>query len=288
MFLFSHVGLGDEAKVNIHDLASDLVVPQATDNELGPGQRVRQRLPEYRDWQLYHILYLPTDWEPGRKYPVIVEYPGNGGFENESGDKSTGRLEDCKLGYGISGGKQFIWVCLPFADTESKQHALTWWGDAEATARYCRTAVQDVCENHGGDPDRVVLTGFSRGAIACNYIGLRDDETAKLWRAMILHSHYDGVRRWGYANDDAHAARKRLQRFAGRPQFITHEMSIDEVRTYLRGSPIKATFLAIPFPNHTDTWVLKDLTERARVRRWLEETLTGESSREGRPSLDCP
>jgi hypothetical protein len=34
-------------------------------------------------------------------------------------------------------------------------------------------------ENFGGDASAVVLTGFSRGAIACGYLGMHDDETAK-------------------------------------------------------------------------------------------------------------
>ena len=211
--------------------------------------------------------------EPDGKYPVIVEYPGNGGYENKLGDKSTGRVEDCKLGYGISGGKGFIWICLPFVDPKAKAHALTWWGDPDATAAYCRKAVTGVCRDFGGDPDAIILTGFSRGAIACNYIGLRDDETAKLWRAMIVHSHYDGVRRWGYADDDSAAARRRLQRFKGRPQFITHEMSIDATRAFLKDAEVDATLRALPYPNHSDVWVLKDVPERAELRKWLARVL---------------
>ena len=35
-----------------------------------------------------------------------------------------------------------------------------------------------VCENFGGDTEKVFLCGFSRG-IACNFIGLHDDEANK-------------------------------------------------------------------------------------------------------------
>ena len=50
-----------------------------------------------------------------------------------------------------------------------------------------------VCEQYGGDRAAVILTGFSRGAIACNYLGLHNEEIAGLWRAFIPYSHYDGV-----------------------------------------------------------------------------------------------
>ncbi|MDB5390417.1 MAG: hypothetical protein JWM11_6063 [Planctomycetaceae bacterium] len=259
---------------NLNLIKSDLIVPEPVDGEPGPGKRVRQSNPGYAGWNLYHVLYLPPNWKPGEKYPVLVEYPGNGGYENRLGDISTGRVEDCKLGYGISGGKGMIWVSLPFVNPQTKQHQLNWWGDADATAAYCRQTVRRICEEYGGDSNAVILTGFSRGAIACGYIGLRDDETAKLWRAMLPHSHFDGVRQWDYPASDAQSARQRLARFAGKPQFISHELSVEETRSYLQGTDLSPiTFLALPYPNHSDQWVLKDLPERQQVRGWLAEVL---------------
>lgn len=260
---------------NIHSVPDDLTVPVVTEGKPSAGRRVWRQLESYQDWQARHALYLPADWQVtgDRRFPVIVEYPGNGGYRNKLGDESLGRVEDCRLGFGMSGGKQFIWVCLPFLDPKTKRHALKWWGDPDLTAQYCREVVEVICRDYRGDPDRVVLAGFSRGAIACGYIGLRDVATAKLWRAMVIHSHYDGVRRWGYADDDAGAARTRLQRFAGKPQFVSHERSVDAARRFLAGSNVEATFLALPFPNHTDTWVLKDLPERRQLREWLKKVL---------------
>lgn len=261
---------------NIHALKSDLVVPQVIAGASGPGKRVWQTLPGYEGWdQLGHAVYLPVDWTPDGKYPVIVEYPGNGNFKNNLGDISTGRVEDCKLGYGMSAGRGFIWICLPFLDVKSRKHAIQWWGDPDATAAYCRQAVAHVCHDLGGNPDRVILTGFSRGAIACGYIGLRDDATAKLWRAMVAHSHYDGVRRWGYPEDDVVSARKRLARLAGKPQFITHEKTVEATRHYLEATQATGavTLVPLPFPNHTDEWVLKDCSERRQLRAWLAEVV---------------
>ena len=187
---------GGQRASNIHSINSDLVVPEAIDAEPSAGRRVKIQLPEFAGSPLFHSLYLPPAWDVGKRWPVIVEYPGNGGFSNTLGDRSTGRVEDCKLGFGLSGGRGFIWICLPFVDPKSKSHALNWWGDADATAAYCRAAVAQVCEKFSGDAENVILAGFSRGALACGYIGLRDDDTAKLWRAIFAHSHFDGVRKW--------------------------------------------------------------------------------------------
>ena len=75
-----------------------------------------------------------------------------------------------------------------------------WWGeppsyDPRPTINYMRQALDDACARYGCDRTRLVLAGFSRGALAVNYIGLHDMETASLWAAMIAFSHYDGVNR---------------------------------------------------------------------------------------------
>lgn len=260
--------------VNLNEIASDLVVPPLTGDEPAAGRRFRMTLPNDNGWNLAHAVYLPFDWKAGETYPVIVEYPGNGGYENKYGDKSTGRVEDCKLGYGISGGRGFIWLCLPFVDPKSKTHALNWWGDPDATATYCRRAVAQVCKSFGGDANAVILCGFSRGALACSYIGLRDDETAKLWRAMITHSHFDGVRRWNYPDSDAASARTRLRRYGNRPIYVTNEESVADIEEFLQGTDLNATVRVLPYPNHTAEWVLKDIPERAELRAWLAKVLS--------------
>jgi hypothetical protein len=264
--------------LDLREIPCDLTVPQLTSDEPAAGRRVKQQLPAFVETKIFHLLYLPTNWERGKKYPVIFEYPGNGPYKNKLGDTNSGRVEDCNLGYGISAGKDFIWVCLPFVDPKTKAHALQWWGDADTTVEYCKAAVKHVCDNFGGDPQRLVLCGFSRGAIACNYIGLRDDETAGLWRCMVVHSHYDGVHRWPYVDSDAVSATSRLMRLQGRPQFITHEASVADIEAFLKSSGIKGlentlTLRSLPFANHTSEWILRDIPERKQLREWLTRTL---------------
>lgn len=270
--MFALVLILAAAPSNLHDLKLDVTVPRAIQGEPAAGIRVFQAISGYEAWDLRHTLHLPTDWKPGMSYPVFVEFPGNGGFQNALGDRCTGRPEDCNLGYGLTEGKGWIWVCLPFVDAKQKKLAINWWGDPDATAEYCKKTVTRVCKEYGGDPDAVILAGFSRGAIACNYIGLRDDAIAKLWRGFFIHSHYDGVRRWPYPDSDAASAKVRLKRLGDRPQFISHEQSVDEAKKFL-GDAKQFTFVPLPYPNHTDQWVLKDIPERKRARQWLADAI---------------
>lgn len=128
-------------------------------------------------------------------------------------------------------------------------------------------------QTYGGDRENLFLAGFSRGAIACNYIGLHDNEIASLWRGFICHSHYDGVRRWSYSGSDRDAARRRLDRLGDRPQFISHERSVDETRAWLRevAPGGRFHFLALPWPDHTAEWVLRDVPARDKLRAWFAE-----------------
>jgi acetyl esterase/lipase len=260
---------------NITLLPNDLQPVAMSKGKPQAGKRVWEKLPAYEKWDIAHAIYLPADWKPGKKYPVIFEYPGNGNYSNKYGDKSDGTIEGCALGYGLTEGKGVIWVCLPFVDSKAKRHSIQWWGDAEETAKYCKLAVAHVCKTWGGDTDRLILAGFSRGAIACNYIGLRDDEIAKLWRGFFVHSHYDGVRKWNYADSDAESARKRLARLGNRPQWISHEGSVDDIKTYLKdtGKPEQFTFTALPYVNHSPLWLYKETPERKYARAWLAKVL---------------
>ncbi|MBI2681499.1 MAG: hypothetical protein HYX25_10910 [Candidatus Solibacter usitatus] len=271
----------------------DLVVPGIKQGDPAPGARVRIGGPGP-----YHILFLPEDWKRGASFPLIVEYPGNGPgpFNTHPPGVSveSGTPEDTVLGYGLSGGREFLWLSLPFL--ENNKVAPTWFGNVEETVDYCRRAVEVTCSQFGGDRQRVLLCGFSRGSLACNYIGLHDDAIAKLWRGFFCHSHYDGVHRWPYPASDRDSALLRLQRLGGRPQFISHEKSgneegwvsvghpqpqyvgsIEETRRYLEaaGTGGDFTFETLPYPNHKDAWILRPVFLRTRVRAWARRVLSG-------------
>ena len=259
---------------DISTVPPDLHVPEPGDGPPGAGKRVRLEL---FNGTPPVILYLPTDWVQGKRFPVIVELAGNGNYKNTFGDTSTGLPEGSKLGYGLSGGHGFLWVCLPFLNEAGNKTAVTWWGDAPAyrpdsTVAFIKRAVPALCERFSGDPDRVILCGFSRGSIAANAIGLHDDKIAALWRGFVCYSHYDGVStRWPFAGADAASARQRLDRLKGRPQLICGESPLESTRSYLESTGVTGdfTFLETGFRNHNDAWTLRPSPARDSARQWL-------------------
>jgi hypothetical protein len=253
---------------DIQSVSADLAVPALSEGTPAAGKRVRHGR---------NILYLPTDWRPDTKWPVIVELAGNGGYKNKYGDVSTGLPEGSNLGYGLSAGRGFIWLCVPYLNAKGDQVAITWWGDKpghdpQPTLKHLRESVQSVCRDFSGNQAKVVLAGFSRGAIACNYLGLHDDETAKLWCAFFAYSHYDGVKKWPYPGSDRESALARLKRLGNRPQFICGEgANAQETEQYLRPLLPSAdlTFLSTGFRNHNDAWTLRPSPARDKAREWL-------------------
>lgn len=261
---------------DISTVPADLQVPVISDGPPGAGKRVRLGL--FANTPPV-VLYLPDEWVTGKKYPVIIELAGNRYFKNSHGDTSSGLPEGSKLGYGLGGGKGFIWACLPFLNDAGDKPALTWWGDAPAyrpdsSVAFLKRAVPALCERFSGDPERVILCGFSRGAIAANALGLHDDEVAALWRGFVCYSHYDGVNpHWPFAGADTASARQRLARLKGKPQLICSEFALEGTRRYLESSGATGdfTFLETGFRNHNDAWLLRPSAAREAARAWLEK-----------------
>jgi len=281
---------------DIRTVEPDLVVPAMVEGDPGPGRRVKQTTAGYVDTKVYHALYLPVDWQPKKRYPVIVEYAGNGPFTSPYGDVSTGKVEGSSMGYGISGGKGVIWVCMPYLNNAGTESVTLWWGDpptyqVQPTIDYCIATVRMICERYGGDSTKVFIAGFSRGSIACNYIGLHNDEIASLWRGFICYANYDGkYALWPYPGADRASAAKRLQRLGQRPQFICQEVprkakdALDVTRTYLKQAypDGKFTFELIPFRNHNDAWTLRDIPSRRALRKWFAAVLADKTIRQGK------
>ena len=205
----------------------------------GTRQRVRQVALEYKGTKVYHTLYLPTDWQKGKTYPVLVEYTGN----KFPACGSTGEVKGANLGYGLSGGKGFIWVSMPYIQKGKKENAVTWWGDRQATIDYCKVNLPRICKEFGGDMENLFICGFSRGAIACRYIGLADDEIASFWKGMILMI-ISMVKTNGVtlkATEPRHSnAWLRLQ---GRPVLVCGNKN-----DYLKDHPKLGTFTFLPSP----------------------------------------
>lgn len=176
---------GTQGCPDLNTIDADLVRPPMQDAVPAAGVRARVVAPGFEDTQAYHPLYLPSDWSQpsgvgdtakATKYPVIVEYMGNGPFNDGYGDISTGRPEDSNLGWGMAdpAGSKYIWISMPFlsADLGNNTEISTyWWGcpttdasrpcgsafDISPTIRYLHAALQQTFDHFGGDPQRVVM-----------------------------------------------------------------------------------------------------------------------------------
>ena len=261
------------AQSNLNDVPADLTVPPMSMGAPAAGKRVTTTTHGWEGSKVHHTLYLPTDWMPGASLPVIVELAGNGGYFNKLGDVSDGSVEGCMMGYGLSAGRGYLWIVIPLVEVAdgTKRNAPKWWGDVAETKRYCIATVHDVCARFGGDAQRVVLMGFSRGAIGCNYIGLHDDEIAKLWCGMVCHSHYEGEFKHPAPDNDAWP--ERLKRLGTRPQFISQERGTEKTQATIAATGFKGdlTFATLPFDNHSARWTLCDVPLRAQARAWLNK-----------------
>ena len=262
---------------------ADLVTPMMTDEAPAAGKRVRQIAPEYEGTEVYHALYLPADWKPGGNYPVIVEYTGR----KFPPGKGTGEVKDANLGYGMSGGRGFLWVTMPCVGKGLKKNDTNWWGDKQATVDYCKVNLSRICQQFGGDSSNVFICGFSRGAIGSSYIGLADDEIASLWKGMFTHDHFDGQKKWGYPESDRASALVRLARLKGRPVLICgqHARNVRDQFLIDHLELADFTFLDVPtnkifkFPEgpyihpHTDLWMHRESEYRREARVWMHKVL---------------
>jgi len=140
---------------DINTVPFDLTIPAISNEPPAPGKRVKLKLEKYEDTEVYNVLHLPGNWEKGRQYPVIVEYPGNGLYKDPYGDECSGKPDDTHLSYGIGGGKDFIWVAVPFISQDGQQNQLKWWGDVEASVKYTIDVVEKICSEFGGDRSMV-------------------------------------------------------------------------------------------------------------------------------------
>lgn len=265
---------------DLRDVVQDVYLPPLLASKPSAGRRVVMTAGESIVPPIVHTLWLPVDWRADVKWPVFVELTGNGGYDNDFGDRCTGSVADASLAMGLTAGQGCIILSVPFLNGDGTTAVSTWWGDKpnydpSTTIRHLQAVVEQTCQDFNGDPSQVMLVGFSRGSIACNQIGLANDTIAKLWSGFICFSHYDGVRNdWPVA--DGKAA-ERLQRLAGRRQLILCEESggpgttPNEIESYLAQQNVDGQLTILPtgFRNHSDTWALRPSKARDQVRNWL-------------------
>ena len=272
------------AAANLWDVTPDVVIPSLTRLPPGPGRRCVMQIEG--EPAAYHTVYFPTDWNKNRRWPILAEWTGNGPYRNDLGDYSSGRLEDGELAIGLAGTDGAICLSLPYLDDEGTP-VTQWWGtppehNPARTLKYARAAIANLSSEWNGSREQVVLTGFSRGAIAAHALGLHDDEIAAEWKGFICFSHFDGVRKWPFAGSDPMSAQTRRQRLGDRPVLVLAEStkvagaSLDDVRKHLEETGAKLDhfeFAETGFFNHDDAWALRPSAAREKARTWLRDVL---------------
>jgi hypothetical protein len=252
-----------------------LDVPAVEDEAPSPGKRVRYRLPQDAESGIYSILYLPEDWRPGKTFPLIVEYPGN--LFYGAACYSSGLPDQCVIGYGMSKGKGAICLGVPFISRAANTIAETGWGNADDTADYVMQTVDEVCAKFGGERENVVLTGFSRGAIACGYIGLRNERIAALWKGFHACQHYDGLR-WNRAHE---GVTERAARFRGKAVFQT-DNSQEKYQPVMDVMKTTVTWAQSGLNAHATAMFLDDRPSTRQLRDWFWQ-LVGNTRDGGAP-----
>jgi hypothetical protein len=290
-FLWMGCSQSVEQRASLLDVDSQetLSIPALSLSDPAAGKRVNVTASEYAGTQVYHTLYLPDEWSrDGERLPIIFEYTGN--YFPKSG--STGEVKDAGLGFGLSGGK-YIWVSLPYIHQNHKQNQGTWWGDDKATVEYAKVNVRRIIEEVNADPNAVFLCGFSRGAIGVNYLGLYDDEIAKLWTAFITHDHFDGIKEWGNTTWGSPLGKyragaiERLKRVGNRPYLVCQNGDKYGTEKFVRSTLVSVdnfTFIDVrtveifgSFPHplakaaHTDMWPLLPSQYRTQAWEWMNK-----------------
>jgi hypothetical protein len=240
-----------------------LDVPPIETGAPGPGKRVRYELPGDENSGLHAILHLPGDWQEGKAYPVIVEFPGNIFFAPVC--YSTGLPDQCVIGHGICKGMGAISVGLPFIDRERGRIMENGWGNADQTADYAVQMVELVCTRFGGDRRNIVLTGFSRGAIACGFIGLRNDRIARLWKGFHACQHYDGD---GWNGATMKDALLRAERFRGSAVFQT-DNSQAPFQPIMDRMGARVTWASSGLGFHSTAMFLDERPSTQNLRAWF-------------------
>ena len=158
-------------------------------------------------------------------------------------------------------------MSLPFVDRSAGVIAEGGWGVPDDTAAYAVAMVEHVVREFAADPANVVLTGFSRGALACGFIGLRDERIAALWKGFHACQHYDGD---GWNGATEAGALERARRFRGRAVFQT-DNSRAKFQRVMDAMSVPVTWADSGLGAHATAMFLDDRPSTQALRRWFND-----------------
>jgi hypothetical protein len=244
-----------------------LIVPKIEEGIPEAGKRVKIHLPEYPE--AYYILFLPYNFTHTAQFPIIFESPGN--IYNEISD---GLPDSACLGYGISFGMDYIWVCVPFIDDQGII-VTRWYGDNPlSSVNFWLAVLDDLNSRLSVAKDKIILSGFSRGAIGVCCIGNYNDEIASKWSAYFAHSHFDGC------CIPIPGLDMRLNRIGKKKVLITvgendlaKGCSKEAYEKLLRKGHA-VSYIEVPSLEHSPFWILENSESAENARNWLKNLFT--------------
>jgi predicted esterase len=256
--------------------------PIVSDGQPRPGVRVRVNPREFAGEPVYYTLYLPADWSAERKWPLVVEFPGNR-YHLPHEQIYTGSVDDCRMGYDLTRGVGSVWLAISPVGMRCspRANAPLWWGgqgpqDPEgqrATVMLVKQTLARVIPAYAIDTRKVVGVGFSRGAVALGYIGLADDELSRVWAGLWAHSHFDG---FGLTQDPGQT---RLRRLGKRPVMLTWgeddsgRADSEKALAALKSIGAQVTGHMVPEVGHTDGWPDQQPVVLPFVRSWYQRII---------------
>jgi hypothetical protein len=171
----------------------------------------------------------------------------------------------------MTSGNNVIWISLPFVDRPNADIVENGFGshDGDDTATYAIDVIDAICTNWGGDRDHLFLCGFSRGAIACGYIGLRNESIAKLWKGFVACQHYDGS---PWRQSRMEDAVRRAPRFRGKAIFqVDNSRQQYQAVVDATDPSVTWTWAKSGLGYHATAMFLDDRPLATELRQWFED-----------------
>lgn len=223
-----------------------------------PGKRTIVYLEKYPEAP--YVLFLPYNFCEERKWPVIVELLC-----------SSNNPKCAVLGYGLTRGMNCIWITVPYINNEGK---VSGWYFPESTVNYWLAVLDDLNAKFSIDNKKIVIAGFSLGAMATSGIGNWNDTISSKWAGYFAHAHFDKC-----CYRQAGDYKERLGRFKNKKVLITvggrDPAKRCSLKCYKRLLEKKVTvdFMEIPDVTHSPKWILEDSEYAEYARRWLNSII---------------
>jgi len=118
------------------------------------------------DLKRNYYMYIPTNYTPRKRWPMIISAPGTFPFDSSPGTRDAWAKTAEELG---------IIICCP--DFDSATGLLNIKADQKKLARDSQAAmaiVKEVRSLYNIDPNGIAITGWSGGGYPAHYIGLKN------------------------------------------------------------------------------------------------------------------